>query len=74
MRKMCEKCVAWVLHASPQTIVLEFLVAMLAGLPRQKDISHAAHPLDQDAAAARFGPFVLRQRAAFEPLGAGRSP
>jgi len=37
----------------PQTKVLEFLVAMRADLPHLKDISHAAHPLDQDAAVAR---------------------
>lgn len=36
----------------PQTKVLEFLVAILAGLPHLKDISRAAHPLDQDAAVA----------------------
>ena len=38
---------------SPQTKVLAFLVALLAGLPHLKDISHAAHPLDQDEAVAR---------------------
>ncbi len=32
----------------PQTKVLEFLVAILAGLPYLKDISRSAHPLDQD--------------------------
>lgn len=37
---------------SPQTKVIEFLVAMLAGLPHLKDISLAAHPLDQDEAVA----------------------
>lgn len=36
----------------PQTKVLEFLVALLAGLPHLKDISQAAHPLDQDSATA----------------------
>lgn len=36
----------------PQRKVLEFLVAMLAGLPHLKDISHAAHPLDKDKAVA----------------------
>jgi len=30
----------------PQTKVLEFLVAILAGLPHLKDISRSAHPLD----------------------------
>lgn len=33
---------------TPQTKVLEYLVAMLAGLPHLQDISHSAHPLDQD--------------------------
>jgi hypothetical protein len=37
----------------PQTKVLEFLVAVLAGLPHLTDISHAAHPLDQDRAVAQ---------------------
>jgi len=37
----------------PQTKVLEFLVAMLAGLPHLEDISRDAHPIDQDAAVAR---------------------
>jgi hypothetical protein len=37
---------------SPQTKLLEFLVATLAGLPHLVDISHAAHPLDQDNAVA----------------------
>ena len=37
----------------PQTKVLEFLVAILAGLPHLKDLSRAAHPLDQDAAVAQ---------------------
>lgn len=36
----------------PQTKVLEFLVALLAGLPYLKDISLSAHPLDQDTASA----------------------
>ncbi len=36
----------------PQTKVLEFLVAILAGLPHLKDISRSAHPLDQDVAVA----------------------
>ena len=34
-------------HA-PQTKILEFLVAILAGLPHLQDISRSAHPLDQD--------------------------
>jgi hypothetical protein len=37
----------------PQTKVLEFMVAILAGLPHLKDISRSAHPLDQDQAVAR---------------------
>jgi hypothetical protein len=37
---------------TPQTKVLEFLVAMLAGLPYLQDISRSAHPLDQDAIVA----------------------
>ena len=36
----------------PQTKVLEFLVAVLAGLPHLKDISRSAHPLDQDPMTA----------------------
>lgn len=36
----------------PQTKVLEFLVAILAGLPHLKDISRSAHPLDQDSMTA----------------------
>ena len=36
----------------PQTKVLEFLVAILAGLPHLKDISRSAHPLDQDQMVA----------------------
>lgn len=32
----------------PQTKVLEFLIAILAGLPHLQDISRSAHPLDQD--------------------------
>jgi hypothetical protein len=37
----------------PQTKVLEFFVAILAGLPYLKDLSLAAHPIDQDQAVAR---------------------
>jgi hypothetical protein len=36
----------------PHTKVLEFLVATLAGVAHMKDISHAAHPLDQDRVVA----------------------
>ncbi len=39
-------------HFSPQTKICEFLVAILAGLPFLKDLSHAAHPIDQDQAVA----------------------
>lgn len=38
---------------SPQRKVLEFLVAILGGLPYLKDISRSAHPLDQDRAVAK---------------------
>jgi len=37
---------------SPQRKVIEFLVANLCGLRYLKDISHSAHPLDQDQAVA----------------------
>lgn len=37
---------------SPQTKVLEFLVAILAGLPHLEDLSHDGRPLDQDHAVA----------------------
>lgn len=37
----------------PQTKVIEFLVSILGGLEYLKDISGAAHPLDQDLAVAR---------------------
>src|SRR6266481_6900902 len=40
-------------HHRPQTKVLEFLVAILAGLQHLQDISLAAHPLDKDQAVAR---------------------
>jgi hypothetical protein len=36
----------------PQSKVLEFLVAMLGGLPHLQDISRSAHPLDQDQVVA----------------------
>ena len=38
---------------TPQSKVLEFLVAQLAGLEYMKDISRSAHPLDQDRAVAQ---------------------
>ncbi|HET6344153.1 MAG TPA: hypothetical protein VFH51_04430, partial [Myxococcota bacterium] len=37
---------------TPHTKLLEFFVAILAGLPHLLDISRAAHPLDQDRAVA----------------------
>ena len=36
----------------PQTKIIEFLLAMLAGLPHLKDLSHAAHPLVKDQVVA----------------------
>ena len=36
----------------PQTKVIEFLVAILAGLPHLEDISRDGYPLDQDGAVA----------------------
>jgi len=49
---------------SPQAKILEFLVANLAGLAHLKEISLAAHPLDQDKAVAqawdrRVGPTAV---------------
>ena len=38
---------------TPQRKVLEFFVAILAGLAHLKDISQAAHPIDKDEAVAR---------------------
>src|SRR5712691_9314046 len=40
-------------HHRPQTKVLEFLVAILAGLQHLQDISLAAHPLEKDQAVAQ---------------------
>ena len=37
----------------PQTKILEFLVAILAGLAHLKDLSRSAHPIDQDQAVAK---------------------
>ena len=37
---------------TPHSKVLEFLVAILAGLPHLQDISRSAHPLDQDQIVA----------------------
>jgi hypothetical protein len=39
-------------HHTPQSKVLEFLVAILCGLKYLQDISLAAHPLDKDQAVA----------------------
>lgn len=39
-------------HHTPQAKVLEFLVAVLAGMEHLQDISRSAHPLDQDQALA----------------------
>jgi len=36
----------------PQTKILEFFVAILAGLEHLKDLSRSAHPIDQDQAVA----------------------
>jgi len=36
----------------PQTKIIEFLVAMLAGLPHLQDLSRSAHPLVRDQAVA----------------------
>jgi hypothetical protein len=38
---------------TPQTKVIEVLVATLAGLPYLEDISRSAHPFDQDQAVAK---------------------
>ena len=40
-------------HHRPQTKVLEFLVAILAGVQHLQDISLAAHPLEKDQAVAQ---------------------
>jgi hypothetical protein len=40
-------------HHRLQTKVLEFLVAILAGLLHSQDMSLAAHPLDKDQALAQ---------------------
>ena len=37
----------------PQTKVIEFLAAILGGLPHLQDISRSAHPLDQDQEVAK---------------------
>lgn len=38
---------------TPQKKVLEFLVAILGGLPHMQDISRSAHPIDKDIALAQ---------------------
>jgi hypothetical protein len=38
---------------SPQRKILEFLVAILAGLEHLQDLSRAAHPIDQDQAVTK---------------------
>jgi hypothetical protein len=38
---------------SPHRKILEFLVAILAGLEHLQDLSHSAHPIDQDQAVAK---------------------
>jgi len=38
---------------SPQTKVLEFFVAILAGLQHLQELSRSAHPIDQDQAVAK---------------------
>jgi hypothetical protein len=38
---------------SPQRKILEFLVAILAGLEHLQDLSRSAHPIDQDQAMAK---------------------
>lgn len=53
----------------PQTKVLEFLVAILAGLPHLKDISRSAHPLDQDPITAE----AWRQAAWADYSGVSRT-
>jgi hypothetical protein len=37
----------------PQTKILEFFVAIIAGLKHLKDLSRSAHPVDQDRAVAK---------------------
>lgn len=38
---------------SPQTKIFEFFVAILAGLQHLQELSHSAHPIDQDQAVAK---------------------
>jgi hypothetical protein len=53
----------------PQTKVLEFLIAILAGLPHLEDISRDGHPLDQDRAVA----FAWQQAGWADYSGVGRT-
>jgi hypothetical protein len=53
----------------PQTKVLEFLVAVLAGLPHLEDISQDGRPLDQDQAVA----LAWQQSAWADYSGVGRT-
>lgn len=53
----------------PQTKILEFLVAILAGLPHLEDISRAGRPLDQDQAVAT----AWQQAGWADYSGVGRS-
>jgi hypothetical protein len=53
----------------PQTKILEFFLAMLAGLEHLKDLSRSAHPIDQDQAVAR----AWRQSAWADYSGVSRT-
>jgi hypothetical protein len=56
-------------HHTPQTKVLEFLVAILAGVRHLQEISLAAHPLDKDQAVAE----AWRQPAWADYTGVSRT-
>jgi len=53
----------------PQTKILEFFGAILAGLKHLKDLSRSAHPIDQDQAVAR----AWRQSAWADYSGVSRT-
>jgi len=53
----------------PQTKILEFFVAILAGLEYLKDLSRSAHPIDQDQAVAK----AWRQSAWADYSGVSRT-
>jgi hypothetical protein len=53
----------------PQTKILEFFVAILAGLKHLKDLSRSAHPIDQDEAVAK----AWRQSAWADYSGVSRT-